>query len=92
MSDYENWCLTAHEAAACGLPLLLPDLKWSRERFGNQAHYFETIGFNNRNAEILRNFWEDAPALPTPEIKLHSWDEVARQLRGVYERVLAASR
>src|SRR5207253_4613881 len=34
VSRYENWCLVAHEAAACGLPLLLPKQKWSLERFG----------------------------------------------------------
>src|SRR6266705_2505761 len=34
MSEFENWCLSAHEAAACGLPVLLPDQNWSRERFG----------------------------------------------------------
>lgn len=34
-SRFENWSLAAHEAAACGLPLLLPDLPWSREQFGD---------------------------------------------------------
>jgi glycosyltransferase involved in cell wall biosynthesis len=92
MSRHENWCLSAHEAAACGLPLLVQNQKWSQERFGNQARYFETIGFSNRNAEILRRFWEDAPALAAPGIKLQSWAEVAQQLRTVYERVLGASR
>ncbi len=89
MSKHENWCLSAHEAVACGLPLLVQNQKWSQERFGNRARYFEKTGFSKRNAEILRKFWEDAPALPAPEIKLHSWDEVAKQLRAVYERVLA---
>jgi glycosyltransferase involved in cell wall biosynthesis len=92
MSRHENWCLSAHEAAACGLPLLVQDQKWSRERFGNQARYFDTVGFSNRNVEILRRFWEDAPALPAPGIKLHSWIEVAQKLKDVYGRVLGASR
>jgi glycosyltransferase involved in cell wall biosynthesis len=34
-SRFENWSLAAHEAAACDLPLLLPDLPWSREQFGD---------------------------------------------------------
>src|ERR1044072_4591820 len=91
MSRYENWCLSAHEAAACGLPLLVQDQKWSRERFGDQAHYFAHIGNSARNAAILRRFYESAPALPVPKIKIHSWLEAARELRTAYEHVLSAS-
>ncbi|HEY5233205.1 MAG TPA: hypothetical protein VIK35_06715 [Verrucomicrobiae bacterium] len=88
MSDFENWCLSAHEAVACGLPLLVQNQKWSQERFGNQARYFDKIGFSKRNAEILRKFWEDAPGLPAPEVKLFSWDDAANTLKTIYERVL----
>jgi glycosyltransferase involved in cell wall biosynthesis len=91
MSDYENWSLSAHEAAACGLPLLLQDQKWSRERFGDQARYFERIGISEKNIESLRRFHADAPNLPPPAIRLYSWDEVAEQLRTIYERVLSTS-
>jgi glycosyltransferase involved in cell wall biosynthesis len=92
MSEFENWCLTAHEAAACGLPLLLSDQNWSRERFGDQAHYFDRIGFYPRNVEILKQFYEAAPNLPAPKIKLHSWGDAARELKKIYERVLSTSR
>jgi glycosyltransferase involved in cell wall biosynthesis len=92
MSKFENWCLSAHEAAACGLPLLVQNQKWSQERFGNQARYFDKIGFSKCNAEILRKFWEDAPALPAPAVKLSSWDDAARQLKAVYESVLKTLR
>jgi glycosyltransferase involved in cell wall biosynthesis len=91
-SDHENWCLTAHEAAACGLPVLLPDQNWSRERFGDQAHYFECVSFSPRNVEILKRFYADAPGLPTPAIQLFGWAEVAHQLKAVYDRVLNAQR
>ncbi|HEU6447623.1 MAG TPA: glycosyltransferase [Verrucomicrobiae bacterium] len=92
MSRYENWCLSAHEAVACGLPILVQDQKWSRERFGNQACYFQTIGFSRGNVAILKKFWNDAPALSAPQIKLHSWNEVAAQLKSVYEKVLSGGR
>jgi glycosyltransferase involved in cell wall biosynthesis len=91
MSDYENWCLTAHEAAACGLPVLLPDQNWSRERFGNQAHYFDRIGFSPRNVGILKEFYDATPGLPAPAIQLFSWADAARRLKAVYERVLNAA-
>ncbi len=90
MSDCENWCLSAHEAAACGLPLLVQDQNWSRERFGNQARYFRTIGVTPENVACLKQFYQDAPGLPPPQIEIYSWDEVARRLKSVYEKVLVA--
>jgi glycosyltransferase involved in cell wall biosynthesis len=92
MSDHENWCLSAHEAAACGLPLLVQDQKWSRERFGDQARYFTSIGVTAQNVEILKRFYADAPGLPAPAVKLYSWDDTALGLKRVYERVLSTSR
>ncbi len=89
MSWYENWCLSAHEAAACGLPLLLTDQNWSRERFGRQVRFFEKIGFSDRNVQILRKFWQDSPTLRPPEIKLHSWQDVGGELLKVYGKILA---
>jgi glycosyltransferase involved in cell wall biosynthesis len=87
MSDYENWSLSAHEAAACGLPLLVPDQKWSRERFAGQAQYFARRG-DSVNQDILRQFYAAAPSLPPPEIKLYSWLDTARSLQALYARVL----
>jgi glycosyltransferase involved in cell wall biosynthesis len=89
MSQFENWCLSAHEAVACGLPVLVPDQNWSRERFGNAARYFKTIGFNADNVSRLKKFYAEAPALPAPTIRLHSWLEVAEQLKAVYEKTLS---
>jgi glycosyltransferase involved in cell wall biosynthesis len=90
MTQYENWCLSAHEAAACGLPLLLPDQKWSRERFGNQAHYFS--GKFDQDARRLREFYENCPGLLSPIVSQYSWTEVAELLKAVYERMLNTSR
>lgn len=89
MSRFENWCLSAHEAAACGLPLLVQDQNWSRERFGDQVRYFADIGNTLANATNLKQFYDAAPRLSAPDIKLHSWREVAAQLKTVYEKVLA---
>ena len=86
LSHYENWCLSAHEAAACGLPLLVPDQPWSRERFGDQAHYFPRG--KRGAAAALRQFYEECPQLPAPKIRFYSWLEVAGILRGVYAGML----
>jgi glycosyltransferase involved in cell wall biosynthesis len=87
-SSYENWCLAAHEAAACGLPLLLPDQKWSRERFGNEASYLAPLPGDSTNVQRLQSFYEQAPRLQVPKIKLFSWREVAGELIHLYEKIL----
>lgn len=86
-SYYENWCLSAHEAIACGLPILVPDQRWSRERFKDQAHYWKPT--RPEMISQLKDFHAKAPTLPVPDIKLHSWLEVAGILKGIYSSVLA---
>lgn len=88
MSRNENWSLAAHEAAACGLPMLLPDQRWSRERFGDQAAYFSKK-LGDASVTALRKFYDQCPSLGAPKVRLLSWREVAEQLRGHYERLLA---
>jgi glycosyltransferase involved in cell wall biosynthesis len=90
-SEYENWSLAAHEAAACGLPLLLPDRKWSRERFGGQARYFSQ---NDRRANVteLKNFHAEAGRLAAPQIEHYSWNDVAGRLMRIYRNVLEQCR
>jgi glycosyltransferase involved in cell wall biosynthesis len=86
-SRYENWSLAAHEAAACGIPLLLPDLKWSRECFSDQAVYFSSREKLGHAAE-LKNFYVSAERLPGPNIEHYSWSDVARRLVEIYQRIL----
>lgn len=91
MSAFENWCLSAHEAAACGLPLLVQDQNWSRERFGTEARYFSRIGVTAGNVEILRQFFAAAPELSAPRVKLFRWDDTAAELKKIYARILTRS-
>ena len=85
-STFENWSIAADEATACGLPLLLTDLPWARERFGASARYFDARR-PQENARILRRFFEDAPELP-PAPRPVSWNRVAELLCGIYQDVL----
>lgn len=89
MSRFENWSLSAHEAAACGLPLLLPDQRWAHERFGSQASYLPGRG-GPAAVAALRRFYEQCPALPPPGVRLYSWKEVAVALRDIYAQLLRA--
>ena len=82
-SRFENWSLAAHEAVACGLPLLLPDLPWARERFGSQANFFPRKG-TAEAASTLRNFYQQSPTTAPPKVRLYHWREVAVLLRDAY--------
>jgi len=86
-SQHENWCLSAHEAAACGLPLLLPDQNWSRERFGEKASYL-VPNADSANTERLRDFYKQAAVLPVPP-RPPGWGDAAIAIKRVYEQVLA---
>jgi glycosyltransferase involved in cell wall biosynthesis len=90
MSRYENWCLAAHEAAACGLPLLLPPLKWAQERFANEASYFS--GKIDEDVRILQDFYHQARTLRPPQVKLFSWNEVGARLGRLYQDLASTSR
>ena len=90
MSRFENWSLSAHEAAACGLPLLLSDQRWAHERFGSQASYFSGQGKPAALA-ALRRFYEQCPSLPPTKVRLYSWKEVAVTLRDTYAQLLGSS-
>ena len=91
MSRFENWSFSAHEAAACGLPLLLSDQRWARERFGNQASYFPGQG-KPAAVAALRRFYEQSPTLPAPKVRFYSWQEVAVMLRDTYADLLESAR
>ena len=90
MSRFENWSLSAHEAAACGLPLLLSDQRWAHERFGDQASYFSGQ-CKSASLAALRRFYEQCPSLPPTKVRLYSWKEVAVTLRDTYAQLLGSS-
>jgi glycosyltransferase involved in cell wall biosynthesis len=86
-SMHENWCLSAHEAAACGLPICVPDQNWSRERFGNGASYL-LPHVSPENPERLRKFHIMAEKLSPPTISNLKWTFVAKRLALIYREVM----
>ncbi len=91
LSAMETRSLAAEEAAACGCPLLLSDLPWSRTVFGDAARYCPLTQSVDRTARVLRAFYDAAPSLPEPP-QPPSWMEIGRQIKTIYERVLSTSR
>jgi glycosyltransferase involved in cell wall biosynthesis len=86
LSAMESLSLSALEAAACECPLLLGDLPWAHSVYG--AQYCPLTGIAG-TATALRKFYDVAPALPPPP-RPATWQNVAEQLKPVYEKVLAA--
>lgn len=89
LSTKESLSLSALEAAACECPLLLSDLPWARTTFHDTAWYCPVTASTDKTAAALRSFYNAAPGLMAPR-KPQSWDEVARQLETLYQRVLSA--
>jgi glycosyltransferase involved in cell wall biosynthesis len=90
LSQYETMSLAALEAAACECPLLLTDQPWARTTRGDRATYCPPRASLSATARILRRFYDSAPNLPRPP-RPPSWTEVARQLLGIYQSLLAGN-
>ena len=88
LSTWESLSLSALEAAACECPLLLSDLPWARTFFHDRASYCPVAKATTRTAAVLREFYDAAPGLPRPQRPL-SWLEIAKQLKSVYDSLLA---
>jgi len=91
LSSCESLSLSALEAAACECPLLLSDLPWARTVFQEHASYCPVASSTSLTAPVLRRFYDTAPQLPAPPKPL-SWMEVAKQVKALYETLLAAPR
>ena len=89
LSSMESLSLSALEAAACECPLLLSDLPWARSVFQDKAMYCP-IASTERTSKALREFYDAAPNLKPPRKPL-SWQEVAVQLKAIYDRLCSTS-
>lgn len=91
LSTMESLSLSALEAAACECPLLLSELPWARSVFASHADYCPITPDTTKTARCLRTFYDDAPGKPAPPKPL-TWQDVGRQLQGIYEGLFKTSR
>ena len=91
LSTMESLSLSALEAAACETPLLLSDLPWARTVFPQHARFVSVKNSEHRTSQALRDFYEAAPTLAPPP-RPATWDQVAQQLKALYEGLLSTSR
>lgn len=90
LSAMESLSASALEAVAAGCPLLLSDLPWARDTFGERAAYCRDRSTEGM-ARSLRGFFDEAPRLPLAE-RPPTWLEVGAQIRDIYRRVQPAAR
>jgi glycosyltransferase involved in cell wall biosynthesis len=88
LSAMESLSLSALEAAACECPLLLSDLPWARSSFDVGTQFCPVTGSVAASAAALKIFYAEAPQMAVPP-KPATWPDVARQLKVIYEKVLA---
>ena len=88
LSEWESLSVSALEAAACECPLLLSDLPWAHDAFKDTATYAPVKESVAAGAVRLRSFYDAAPNAPAAAKPL-SWLDVGRQIKAVYESILA---
>ena len=91
LSKWESLSLSVLEASACECPLLLSELPWARSVFASHADYCPITPDTAKTARCLRTFYDAAPGKPAPPKPL-TWQEVGRQLQGIYEGLFKTSR
>jgi glycosyltransferase involved in cell wall biosynthesis len=87
LSHQENDSIAVREAAAAGLPMLLPDLPWAHS-YGNCGDvYYVNIKNNAVVANHLASFFERSKRLDHPTFQVMTWKEIAEAYVQVYQRV-----
>lgn len=90
LSRYESGCIAVYEAAAAGLPLLLPDLPWARYYPAKDGISFVPHLTVDAAAGALAAFYREAHRRQTPVFPVSSWDDIAGQYLEVYRQVMGS--
>ena len=88
LSQFESGCFAVYEAAAAGLPMLLPKLPWACYYPENDGISFVRRLTVPQARSALTEFYRIAHRRPTSLFYVNSWDDIARQYLEVYQEVL----
>jgi glycosyltransferase involved in cell wall biosynthesis len=89
MSTMETVSQSALEAAACGCPLLLPDLEWSRSAFNVHASYSPVTADSSILAKHLAEFYRSSEST-MQTFPAKSWFENRRHLKQYLDSLRSA--
>lgn len=82
MSTMETVSQSALEAAACGCPLLLPDLEWSRGAFNGFASFAPISKDTSILTQHMKKFYDEATSV-VQDFPAGSWLEKRKHLKSV---------
>lgn len=94
-TSYETFCLSAHEAAACGLPIVAPRVSGITELIGEDAAGILVERTRKSVGEALLRLWRDEAerrsmgAEAARRGALFSWDHYASGVASVLDGLLA---
>jgi glycosyltransferase involved in cell wall biosynthesis len=93
LSQFESGCIAVYEAAAAGLPLLLPNLPWAARVYQDvRDKQFLSLQTAEGLAPKLRQFYQRAHRQPGQSFPIMSWRDVGRRYVELYESVLMLPR
>ena len=85
LSQFESGCVAVYEAAAAGLPLLLPALPWAQTGYPEAEDLtFLRLGGVQQTAHVLAEFHARSQRRAEMTFPVSSWADVARQYLDVY--------
>lgn len=89
LSQFESGCIAVHEAAAAGLPLLLPNLPWADQVYHQvPTARFVPLATPQEIAPRLRDFYQTARRSGQQTFPVLTWRDVARKYVDIYESIL----
>lgn len=89
LSQFESGCIALYEAAAAGLPLLLPRLPWATSVYRTaRDKEFVAVESAENLAPHLRRFYEQASRKPGQTFPISSWRDIGSKYVSIYESVM----
>ncbi len=88
-SQFESGCIAVYEAAASGLPMLLPDLPWASREYG-KVDGVELVSPEQPDLAVkkLSDFYSRSHRRSVPLFQIGTWKEVARRYLEVYQSIV----
>jgi glycosyltransferase involved in cell wall biosynthesis len=87
-STMESQSLAALEAAASDLPMLLSDLPWAREVFGNAPSYIPNYCTPLMLKDLLKSFYDNSSIRAESFSLPLSWEHVGEKIYLIYKELL----
>ncbi len=93
LSRFESGCVAVYEAAAAGLPLLLPSLPWAETGYPDTKYLSHVRLTNIKNiANGLTSFYENNKRQSDMTFPVLSWNDIAKKYVEIYEKVMNESK